>query len=309
MSLTTEEIIGGMYRAHRAGQPFAALVANPQFANLPLETKQEVLAGLRARMGGESTSAVNALTSVIKGAAGGALSAVPLGVVIPAAVELAESGATRKSVLSALKAAANTPKVKTYMGISATIGAAGGIYNTAMNLHRQRADAIRFRKDLDSAQNGGEDLSTVLFGGVSSPSAASHVNMAPVTQAISSMALPGAIAAGKLHHYDEITRDRDGDHSLWTAQRVKEKLVQGYPIDPDRLKKMQEELKQDNEHHDTMKDIVVNSYRTMYVPPADAQGMIEEIEHGIASKDQAQRELSALEQVARRVRDMKRGVE
>ena len=112
MSLTTEEIIGGMYRAHRAGQPFAALVANPQFANLPMEQKQQVLAGLRQRMGGETSSPVNALTSIVKGTAGGALAGLPLGVAVPMALEMSETGVTRKSVLAALKQAASNKSVK-----------------------------------------------------------------------------------------------------------------------------------------------------------------------------------------------------
>lgn len=101
MSLTTEEVIGGMYRAHRAGQPFAALMANPHFASLPLEQKKDVLQGLRQRMSGESTSAVNAITTVLKNMAGGALGAVPLGLAIPMGLEMAENG-TKNSVLAAL---------------------------------------------------------------------------------------------------------------------------------------------------------------------------------------------------------------
>lgn len=307
MSLTTEEIIGGMYRAHKAGQPFAALVANPQFANLPIEDKKKVLSGLRERMGGESTSTVNAITSMLKSMAGGALAGVPLGAAVPLALEFSEGG-TKRSVLEALKMASQNKNVKLLVGTSMAIGAAGGLLSSALNLHRSRSDRKQFQSDLGEAAEGGEALAAASFGAIGGRSSPAHINVDPVQKVFRDMSIPMVVASGRLGHYNALAENNRTERMADLAAAAQDRMInRGHPVDPDRLATLVKNLSDGHANYGAMHNIVLNSYHDLNVKPEVANEVANDIA-GYAQDNQTNIDnLSALEQVARRVRDMKRG--
>jgi hypothetical protein len=308
MSLTTEEVIGGMYRAHRAGQPFAALMANPLFANLPLAEKQKVLGGLRQRVEGESTSTASAITTVLKSMAGGAAGAIPMGLAIPLGLELSENG-TKKSVLEALKMASQNRNVRMLIGTGAAIGAASGLIRSALNLHAARQDRADFRSGLEDASQGGEGLSAALFGGLGGKRAPSEFSAKPVTQALAHAASPSILASARLGHLNGVSADIDPAYLSGVGLRVQQKMQQGYPLDPDRLDQMVGQMEQTQPVRSQMHDLVLNSQRELNIDPPVAAAVAQDI---AASHDQNAaniNQFNALAQVARRVRDIKRGAE
>lgn len=307
MSLTTEEIIGGMYRAHRAGQPFAALVANPQFANLPVEQKKEVLVGLRQRMGGESSSAVNALTTLIRSTAGGALAGLPMGAAVPLALELSESGATKKSVLDALKFAAQNKRVKLLVGTGMAIGAAGGLLNAALGLHQAKRDKENFKEGLEEAAKGGEALAAASFGAIGAHTAPRRINVAPVVSTFSGAAVPSAMAAIRYGNSASIVDGLDPERYNELVQNVNQKVQRDVPINPNRLTEIAKDLAKARGHYQTLDSVIVNSPQELNI---DA-GSIDETRSHISQLHQDNetniQNLNTLEQFARQVRDMKRG--
>lgn len=309
MSLTTEEIIGGMYRAHRAGQPFAALVANPQFANLPMEQKQKVLAGLRQRMGGETSSPVNALTSVIKGAAGGALAGVPLGVAVPMALEMSETGASRKSVLAALKQAASNKSVKMLVGTGMAIGAVGGLINSALSLRQAKVDQDRMKEDLEEASKGGEALAAASFGAIGGRGHARQVNLDPVIKTFRDTATPYVMTSARFGHHAEAVEGSDPEHYNALMVRAFQKANEGYPQNPERLSALAKKLSKYDDNYAAMNSIIVNSPRELGIDPSDVSRMQARIQ-GLQEANQGNvNNINTLEQFARQVRDTKRGVQ
>lgn len=304
--MTTEEIIGGMYRAHQAGQPFAALVANPQFANLPQEQKKQVLAGFRQRMGG-GPSSINALTSVIKGTAGGALAGLPLGVAVPLAIELAESGATKKSVLSALKMAAQNKHVKILVGTGMTLGAVGGMLNSAMSIYQAKKDQEAMKQDLDEAAQGGEALAAASFGGIGGRSSPRTVNMEPVIKSFRDTATPYVLASARYGHYGQMIDDADTPRYEDIVAKTNEKVLRGVPMDPSRLAKIAKDLAKSQGHYDAIHSVVVNSPRELNIDPATEKDMVAHILQLHGNNAVTIGNLNTLEQYVRQVRDMKRG--
>lgn len=307
MSLTTEDIIGGMYRAHRAGQPFAALTANPQFANLPMEQKQEVLAGLRSRMGGGSTSTVNAISSLLRSTAGGALGAIPLGAAIPLALEMSEGGATKKSVIAALKGASENKRVRMLVGTGMVLGAGAGLLNSALGLYRTKRDHESFQDGLEAASKGGEDFAAATFGSIGGRSGSPNINLAPVTHALGKAAVPSAVASARLYHYNELGSEYSPDWVTGLEARVKQKIMQGHPVQPERLDELVKHVRDNQKNFDTMQNIVVNSHQDLNLEPEDANGVLGDIAGGMQQNEDNIQNLTALSGLARRVRDMKRG--
>lgn len=309
MSLTTEEIIGGMYRAHRAGQPFAALVANPQFANLPMEQKQQVLAGLRQRMGGETSSPVNALTSVIKGTAGGALAGLPLGVAVPLALEMSESGATKKSVIAALKQAASNKNVKMLVGTGMTLGAIGGLLNSTLSLRQAKKDRDQMKTDLEEASQGGEALAAASFGAIGGHGHARSVNLEPVIKSFRDTSTPYAIASARYGHYATLADQHDPDHYDAAIRRAFSSAQDGMPLNPNGLTDLAKKLAKSRGHYEALHGIVVNSPRELNIDPATIGDTVGEIERLNTANQTNIENLDVLGQFARQVRDMKRGVQ
>lgn len=308
MSLTTEEVIGGMYRAHRAGQPFAALMANPHFASLPLEQKKDVLQGLRQRMSGESTSAVNAITTVLKNMAGGALGAVPLGIAIPMGLEMAENG-TKNSVLAALRMASQNKNVKMLIGTGAAIGAAGGLINAALGLNAARKDRAALQEGLAATEKGGEDLSTALFGGIGGHRSAPRFSTEAVTKALGVAATPSILASARLGHLDAVTQPVDHAYNSALGKRVYEKMQQGYSADPDRLDALKKQMANAQGPYAAMNDLVVNSQRDLNIDPDVSSAISEDIVSAHGQNDQNIKHFNALTELARHMRDIKRGVQ
>jgi hypothetical protein len=309
MSLTTEEIIGGMYRAHQAGQPFAALVANPHFANLSLEDKKQVLAGFRKRMGGESSSAVNAIANVVKGTAGGAAAGIPLGMAVPLALEMSETGATRRSVLDALKTAASNKNVKLLVGTGMAVGAVGGLINSAMQLYQAKKDRSQMRQDLEEASQGGEALAAASFGAIGGHGVARQVNVDPVVKTFRDIATPYAVTSARYGHYASLVDAKSPDHYAEVITRAHEKALQGQPQSPQGLANIAKELAKTRGHYDSLKGIVVNSPRELNIDPATIGATVEEIDRLGSTNETNIQNLNTLEQFARQVRDMKRGVQ
>ncbi len=307
MSLTTEEIIGGMYRAHRAGQPFAALVANPQFANLPQEQKKEVLAGLRQRMGGETSSPVNALTSIIKGTAGGAVAGLPLGVAVPIALEMSDSGASKRSVLTALKMAAQNKNVKMLVGTGMALGAVGGLLNTALSLRQSAKDHTRMQEDLEAASQGGEALAAASFGAIGGRTAPRHVNMDPVIKTFRDTSMPYVMASARFGHAGQMVDDAPDYQGIVT--NVHEKIQRGIPMNPERLAEIAAQARKTQGHVNALHSIVVNSPRELNIEPSTAQATADEFAQMHANTGASIENLNTLEQFARQVRDMKRGAQ
>lgn len=309
MSLTTEEIIGGMYRAHQAGQPFAALVANPQFASLPLEQKKQVLAGLRQRMGGETSSTANTLTTMIKGTAGGALSGLPLGVAVPLALELSQGDGGRKGVLQALKFAAGNKSVKVLVGTGMALGAAGGLLNSAFSLHQAKKDKETFKKDLQEASHGGEALAAASFGAIGVPGSARHLNVTPVVRAISDTAIPNVLASARFgYHAAEFDKlrntDKDAELIQTVSQRVRER---GIPLDADRVSEIIKQLQKGKVTANALHSVVVNSPRELGIDPEAADSIAQETAEFSQNTDDNIANFNVIEQYARQLRDMKRG--
>lgn len=309
MSLTTEEIIGGMYRAHQAGQPFAALVANPQFANLPLEQKKQVLAGLRQRMGGETSSAVNALTSLVKGTAGGALAGLPLGAAVPIALEMSESGATKKSVLTALKFAAQNKNVKLLVGTGMAVGAVGGLLNSALSLRQAKIDHETMKKDLEEATQGGEALAAASFGAIGGRSAPRNVNVDGVVKVFRDTAMPSVMAASRYGHYASMVDDNDPDHYRSVIEQAHSRAVQGQPQSPQGLQELAKKLAKSRGHYNALHSIIVNSPRELNIEPGTEQSTIDDIQSLHSNNEANITNLNTLEAFARQVRDMKRGAQ
>lgn len=309
MSLTTEEIIGGMYRAHRAGQPFAALVANPQFANLPMEQKQKVLAGLRQRMGGETSSPVNALTSVVKGTAGGALAGLPLGVAVPMALEMAETGVSKKSVLAALKQAASNKSVKMLVGTGMALGAVGGLVNSALSLRQAKIDHETMQKDLEEAAQGGEALAAASFGAIGGRGAARQVNLEPVIKTFRDTATPYVATSARFGHHAEAVEGSDPERYNALMVRAFDKVNSGYTVDPDRLSALAKRLSKYDDNYAAMNSIIVNSPRELGIDPSDIGRMQARIQGLQEANDANVTNINTLEQFARQVRDTKRGVQ
>lgn len=308
MSLTTEEIIGGMYRAHRAGQPFAALVANPQFANLPLEQKKEVLAGLRQRMGGETSSTANALTAMIKGTAGGALSGIPLGVAVPLALEMSESGATKRSVLEALKFAASNKNVKMLVGSGIALGATAGLLNSAFSLHQANKDKETFKKDLEEASHGGEALAAASFGAIGGKSAPRYVDVSPVIKTFGDTATPSILAAARFGHHSTVAdSNKHPTYYEDLIRNLNSKTVAGAPIDPDRVKDILETLGKNRDTYQAVHSVVLNSPRELHIDPGAAEAIKEDVAGQFNQTNDNIANLSLIEQYARQLRDMKRG--
>lgn len=309
MSLTTEEIIGGMYRAHRAGQPFAALVANPQFANLPMEQKQKVLAGLRQRMGGETSSPVNALTSIVKGTAGGALAGLPLGVAVPMALEMSETGVSRKSVLAALKQAASNKNVKMLVGTGMTLGAIGGLVNSALSLRQAKIDHDRMQEDLEEASKGGEALAAASFGAIGGHGTARQVNLEPVIKTFRDTATPYVATSARFGHHAEAVEGSDPDRYNALMVRAFDKVNSGYSADPERLSALAKKLSKYDDNYAAMNSIIVNSPRELGIDPSDVDRMQARIQGLQAANQGNVNNINTLEQFARQVRDTKRGVQ
>lgn len=307
MSLTTEEIIGGMYRAHRAGQPFAALVANPQFANLPMEQKQQVLSGLRQRMGGESTSAVNALTSIVKSTAGGALAGVPLGVAVPLALEMSDSGATKKSVLAALRMAAENKNVKLLVGTGATLGALGGLFNAAMRLRQDKLNREQIQTDLAEAAEGGEALAAASFGAIGNANPARQVNLEPVIKTFRDISVPHVMASARFGHAGQMVDDAKNYGGL--TAKTHERLLRGVPLNPQRLQELAAEARQYNGHANALHSLVVNSPVELNIDPSTLGEAKANFQRMSEDSEITANNLSALEQYVRQVRDAKRGVQ
>lgn len=306
MSLSTEEIIGGMHRAHRAGQSFAALMANPLFANLPLDEKQKVLAGLHSRISGESPSVASAITTVLKGMAGGAASALPLGIAIPLGMELAEDG-TKRSVVEALKMAAGNKKVKMLLGTGAAIGAAGGLVRSALNLSAANRDRKNFREGLAEAAEGGEGLAGALFGSVGGKSAPSSFSTAPIARELGHASAPNVMASARLGHLNSLVADADADHYNGVYQRAFAKMQQGYPMSPNGLQAVAERLDAAKPHFGAMNELVVNSQSELNIDPDVARAVSEDIVNGFNQTEENAGHFNALAQLARQVRDIKRG--
>lgn len=305
MSLTTEEIIGGMYRAHQAGQPFAALVANPQFANLSQEHKKEVLAGLRQRMGGETSSPVNALTSIVKGTAGGAIAGLPLGVAVPIALEMSDSGATKRSVLTALKMAAQNKNVKMLVGTGMALGAFGGLLNTALSLRQSAKDHAKMQEDLREAEQGGEALAAASFGAIGGRSAPRHVNMDPVIKTFRDTSTPYVMASARFGHAGQMVDDAPDYAKIVT--NVHGKIERGIPMNPERLAEIAAQARKTQGHVNALHSIVVNSPRELNIEPSTVQATADEFAQMHANNGVSIDNLNTLEQFARQVRDMKRG--
>lgn len=308
MSLTTEEIIGGMYRAHRAGQPFAALVANPQFANLPLEQKKEVLAGLRQRMGGETSSTANALTAMIKGTAGGALSGIPLGVAVPLALEMSESGATKRSVLEALKFAASNKNVKMLVGSGIALGATAGLLNSAFSLHQANKDKETFKKDLEDASHGGEALAAASFGAIGGSSAPRHINVSPVIKTFGDVATPSLMASARFGHLAALADSaKHPDEYAQMIMNLNNKAVSGTPLDPDKIRDILGKLEKNRDVYQSLQSTVVNSPRELHIDLGSAQAIQADLVDQQNQTNENIANLSLIEQYARQLRDMKRG--
>lgn len=306
MSLTTEEIIGGMHRAHRAGQSFAGLMANPLFANLPLDEKQKVLGGLQQRISGESPSTASAISTLLTGMAGGAASALPLGIAIPLGMELAEDG-TKRSVVEALKMAAGNKKVKMLLGTGAAIGAAGGLIRSALNLNAARQDRKAFQEGLAEAANGGEGLAGALFGSIGGKSAPSTFSTAPVAKELGHAAAPNVMASARLGHLNSLITDADGDYHNGVYERAFAKAQQGYPLSPSGLQAVADRLNTAQSHYGAMHNLVVNSQSDLNIDSDVANAVADDIATGHEQNAQNVNHFNALAQLARQVRDIKRG--
>ena len=309
MSLTTEEIIGGMYRAHKAGQPFAALVANPQFANLSLEDKKQVLAGFRKRIGGESSSTVNALTNVVKGTVGGAAAGVPLGMAVPLALEMSESGATKRSVLDALKTAASNKNVKLLVGTGMAVGAVGGLINTALSMYQAKKDRAQMQEDLEEASQGGEALAAASFGAIGGHGHARHINVDPVIKTFRDTATPFAVASARYGHYASLADSNDTGAYENALKRAEGLATQGVPLNPQGLSELAKKLAKSRGHYGSLMDLVVNSQRELNSTPESSAEVQEGINQLHTQNESNIQHTNALEQFARQVRDMKRGVQ
>lgn len=309
MSLTTEEIIGGMYRAHQAGQPFAALVANPQFANLPLEEKKQVLAGFRHRVGSETTSPVNTLTNIVKGTAGGAAAGIPIGMAVPLALEMSQSGATKKSVLAALRMAAQNPHVKMLVGTGMALGAAGGMINTALGMYQAKKDHEQLQTDLDEATQGGESLAAASFGAIGGHRAPRRVNLDTVIKTFRDTATPYATASARYGHYGTLVDELDADKYADIVHRAHQKAVDGQEQSPQGLKDLATKLAKARGYYQNLDSLVVNSHREMHMDPTTVDDTREEIGRLHAKNEETLETLRLLEAHARQVRDTKRGTQ
>ena len=136
-----------------------------------------------------------------------------------------------------------------------------------------------------------------------------HFNVKPVVDAFSAQAISPAIAAARLNHYNVKGMDYDPHSVNSLHQRVKTKMMQGHPIDPDALASYAQKVHENQQNYQNMNNIVVNSYQDLNLKPDDANAVLGDIQGGIAANEENLKSLNALEQVARRVRDMKRGVE
>jgi len=306
MSLTTEEIIGGMHRAHRAGQSFAALMANPLFANLPLDQKQKVLGGLHAHIAGESPSTAGAIATLLKGMAGGAASAIPVGIAIPLGMELAEDG-TKRSVLEALKMAAGNKKVKMLVGTGAAIGAAGGLARSAFNLYSARQDSNKFKAGLAEAAEGGEGLAGALFGAIGGRSAPSTISTASIAKELGNAAAPNVMASARLGHLNSLVTDADTDGYNAVYQRAMSKAQQGYPLSPSGLNAVAERLTAVHPRFADMHNLVLNSQSELNIDPSVATDVADDIASGQNQNAQNVNNLNALAELALQLRDIKRG--
>lgn len=304
MSLTNSEIIGGMHRAYKAGQPFTSLLSNPQFASLPLADKKEVIAGLRERMKDHKPSVAGMAGNVLKNTLGGAAATVPLASLIPLGIELG-SGANKGRVLGALKSLSGNKTVRALVGTGAAIGAAGGLIRSALDILADRRDAAALYSGLADAEEGGEGMATAMFGGVGGRGARSGFTLAPVANVVSGIGLNSAIPAARLGYYDAAHEEVDPTNGV--TERVMNKIRSGVPVQADALDRYVKKTEGAMEAGTTMQDILLNSHRDLGYSPESAQHVIDSISANNGAHQSNNENLSQLAQLARDLLNEKRG--
>lgn len=306
MSLTNTEIIGGMHRAHKAGQPFTSLLSNPHFASLPLADKKEVLAGLRARVKDQKASLTGMAGSVLKNTVGGAAATVPLAALIPLGIELGP-GSNKGRVLGALKSLSGNKTVRALVGTGAAIGATGGLIRSVLDIMADRKDRAALEAGLEEAEEGGEGLATAMFGGVGIPSRRSGFSLDGVASTVGGIGLNSAIPAARLGYYDAAHEEVDPTNGI--TNRVIEKMRGGVPVQPEAIDRYLKKTEGAMEAGQTMQDILLNSHRDLGYSPESAQGVVDAIAGNNQMHQQNHESLSGLAAIARDLRDQKRGTQ